>query len=301
MDAPAQRTLMEKWKEHYTNRDFKIKPERASFVGVSFFWGFTLSLMYSTLFVLIPEVAKDDPETAFWLQAIVGVIFVESVMNWFLTARKWVSQATIARVPQAEGNGGSLSDDWRICLTCQMMVPPRSHHCKLCQMCILKRDHHCFFTGSCIGFNNQRRFVVFVFYVAAGSLYGIALLFWYLNDPLPFLKYDTFCTYLPFVALWQWVFGYLTTGLFMLLLQLYLCFVTLIGAGGFVIWELVVIVRGQTSFEAARNIQFYRTNLLYHIRSVFGPFWIVNFIFPLPTSPEGDGVHWPTLTRSKAY
>ena len=94
---------------------------------------------------------------------------------------------------------------WKWCNKCQMNVPPRSHHCKvylhgiflffvkakstslysvifllfvsgkICRKCILKRSHHCFLTNTCIGFTNQRYFLMMSFYLAIGcigSLWG---------------------------------------------------------------------------------------------------------------------------------
>jgi len=66
--------------------------------------------------------------------------------------------------------------DFRTCPVCLLMAPPRSHHCKICNCCVLKRDHHCFFTASCIGFNNQRYFVVFTFYTSVSCAVGALLL-----------------------------------------------------------------------------------------------------------------------------
>lgn len=56
------------------------------------------------------------------------------------------------------------------CKICRIHVPPRCHHCVLCNCCILKRDHHCFFMCSCVGYYNQKYFILFCFWqsVAAG-------------------------------------------------------------------------------------------------------------------------------------
>ncbi|GIX65251.1 palmitoyltransferase, putative [Babesia caballi] len=48
-----------------------------------------------------------------------------------------------------------------ICLTCNMVKPPRSHHCGLCGVCMIRQDHHCAWLNSCIAKNNQRSFAVF--------------------------------------------------------------------------------------------------------------------------------------------
>jgi len=66
--------------------------------------------------------------------------------------------------------------EFQTCPVCLLMTPPRSHHCKICNCCVLKRDHHCFFTASCVGFNNQRYFVVFMFYMSVSCAAGTLLL-----------------------------------------------------------------------------------------------------------------------------
>jgi len=55
--------------------------------------------------------------------------------------------------------------------------PPRTHHCKTCNRCIIKMDHHCPFMNNCIGISNYRTFMLTIFYIALGTLYGILLLF----------------------------------------------------------------------------------------------------------------------------
>ncbi|KAH8295020.1 hypothetical protein KR018_005793 [Drosophila ironensis] len=64
---------------------------------------------------------------------------------------------------------------WHHCTICHLQVPPRSWHCKVCNCCILKRDHHCTFAANCIGHNNQRYFIGFLFYLCFGS--GLALIY----------------------------------------------------------------------------------------------------------------------------
>lgn len=40
------------------------------------------------------------------------------------------------------------------CLKCQIVRPPRCHHCSQCQRCVLQFDHHCIWVNNCIGYNN---------------------------------------------------------------------------------------------------------------------------------------------------
>jgi len=68
-------------------------------------------------------------------------------------------------------------------------------------------------------------------------------------------------------------------------------------AFGYFLWEICIIVREQTSYEAAKNIRTYSTksDLTTRFKQVFGPHWFVNFVLPLPTLPDGvDGIHWKT-------
>mmetsp|Transcript_23789 Transcript_23789/g.48748 ORF Transcript_23789/g.48748 Transcript_23789/m.48748 type:complete len:542 (+) Transcript_23789:82-1707(+) len=62
------------------------------------------------------------------------------------------------------------------CHKCNMFRPPRAHHCKICQVCVLQMDHHCPWVNNCIGYNNYRSFVLLIFYLATGCIYGSMLL-----------------------------------------------------------------------------------------------------------------------------
>jgi len=50
----------------------------------------------------------------------------------------------------------------RFCKHCMNYKPDRSHHCKSCRKCILKMDHHCVFIANCVGFYNQKYFILFL-------------------------------------------------------------------------------------------------------------------------------------------
>ncbi len=67
--------------QQHSNRHIKLFQR----LGVPFFWGFTLSLMYSSLCVTIPHVVHET--TGFYLSGAVWFIFVQSVLNWFLISR----------------------------------------------------------------------------------------------------------------------------------------------------------------------------------------------------------------------
>lgn len=70
----------------------------------------------------------------------------------------------------------SDSAAWTFCKKCQHHRPPRCHHCSVCQRCILQFDHHCIWVNQCIGYNNYRSFVLFLFYTTLSCVYGCAML-----------------------------------------------------------------------------------------------------------------------------
>ncbi|VTZ67155.1 palmitoyltransferase DHHC1, putative [Plasmodium chabaudi chabaudi] len=49
-----------------------------------------------------------------------------------------------------------------VCVTCNIIKPPRVHHCADCFHCVVHQDHHCVWVDNCIGINNQRSFYFFI-------------------------------------------------------------------------------------------------------------------------------------------
>ena len=145
MDASASKSLKEKWRDHWDTRHAMLSPsQQTNICGVIFFWFFTLSLMYSSLWITIPSYSTGFAQNM--MLTVVLVIFIESCINWILAAQTKVNRVTSCDVVA----NGELPEGWRICVTCQVPTPPRSHHCKICNACVLKRDHHCFFTGTLV-------------------------------------------------------------------------------------------------------------------------------------------------------
>lgn len=67
-----------------------------------------------------------------------------------------------------------LEEFWpRKCKECDAIKPIRTHHCSVCNKCVFLMDHHCPWINNCVGMENQRYFLLFVFYLMMGTFYMV--------------------------------------------------------------------------------------------------------------------------------
>lgn len=66
--------------------------------------------------------------------------------------------------------------DATFCNKCQIVRPPRCHHCSICNRCVLQFDHHCVWLNNCIGYNNYRPFFLTLVFIVLGCWYGVIIL-----------------------------------------------------------------------------------------------------------------------------
>ena len=168
---------------------------------------------------------------------------------------------------------------WNYCSRCDMLKPPRCHHCVLCNKCVLKRDHHCFFARQCVGYKNFRYFTVMIFWCTIGTTFALCHIIPYSYNEV--LKDGNYIDIIVPLTMIRWVFGY--AEFFMIfyvsavgLLVVFVIYSFTLSLG---IWEL--IFNGKTMFEMENHIQIYDTRTAREkFRAVFGYYWPINFIMP---------------------
>ena len=182
---------------------------------------------------------------------------------------------------------------WGLCHVCHMDQPPRSHHCKICNGCILKRDHHCFLVGTCIGHYNQRYFVVFTFYTA---LYSYVLLFLthiYMTDNFwPNVGYMDYL--LPWTIMRAVIGGAYEFKFVLMMCHYYVLVWCAPMCTSFFIFQMIIIPTGKTRREFVNQECVRTMSMSENYRSVFGEFWVVNFILPavILFRQPSDGTEW---------
>lgn len=53
-----------------------------------------------------------------------------------------------------------------MCWQCNRRRPERAHHCSICGHCFMRMDHHCPWIANCVGFKNQKYFILMTFWGA---------------------------------------------------------------------------------------------------------------------------------------
>lgn len=100
--------------------------------------------------------------------------------------RAMLSDPGIVPLPQANLDFSDLhsgvrkplnqsENGWTVCGKCETYRPPRAHHCRICRRCIRRMDHHCPWINNCVGENNQKYFLQFLFYVGIAAIHAILI------------------------------------------------------------------------------------------------------------------------------
>ncbi|XP_060572217.1 uncharacterized protein LOC132730338 isoform X2 [Ruditapes philippinarum] len=329
LPAPEEENLsfMEKWRKHMDRK----KKEANDFIQVIFMRGLMLfqapTQIYAFMYYIIPHIFEDySPWTIYYMKVLAWFVLLNGLTNWlcvilydpqypktkdnpFLQVNQQYDTLPdhfIAPIEQATSNQNQLNGHcvydmtskealpWNFCKECQMHVPPRTHHCKFCKTCILKRDHHCFMVGNCIGFKNQRYFIVLAFYAMITGVLGGYFTFKYVRNVI-WPSLDSWSDMFFPITIFRCLFGDIKGINCLLIVHLYLEF--FFGVIGFVYFtsQMTISANGKTLFEVAKKVPIKNMNSINrNLKSVFGDFWVLNFLFPMTLifRQRDDGIHW---------
>lgn len=180
----------------------------------------------------------------------------------------------------------------KYCNKCEKPKPPRAHHCHICDMCVLRMDHHCPWLSSCVGYNNHRYFVLFLFYLwsccllLTSFLGSVAMDWWPVDNDL----WYEYHSYLSFIMV--------------------LCFSLGITLFGFTAWHVYLVVTNQTTIEFQFNklkqfsidkydsslpVNEYDVGIRRNVEQIFGHGAVWSYVMPTLKKPPLNGVDWPTV------
>jgi len=184
-------------------------------------------------------------------------------------------------------DGTLPGSDWKHCIDCGTSMPPRSHHCPLCRHCVALRDHHCFFTASCVGRDNRRHFIAFCVDCAIGTAYAFQVALQYVSS---FHGDGGYVYFILPIAVVRWILGWQSGTSVLCVGFTYICAVSFLGSVAVAIWQVFLVIRGQTSHEYNKGRSwnggsFGLRTVVRNVRFVFGPYWLVVFLCPWPIFP----------------
>ena len=187
----------------------------------------------------------------------------------------------------------------RKCGKCNLLKPPRAHHCSVCGVCVMKMDHHCPWINNCVGIANYRYFFLFLFFLAQACLFIVVVFGIFFYDII-----------FAFSRRGSRSFRNCIMMSFMICASI---FAALCVLGGF---HFYLILTNQTTIEfqlnivrrrqCRRNGEFFRNpydmGRSRNCREVFGPnsLWGLKWMFPyLAEPPTGDGFKYATITGTE--
>lgn len=138
----------------YFNVQMKYSPQDRS-LAMPFLFLFSTVLVIGSTHALLQIVIDALPEE-YYLLVPLGVFYICFYASYFalLTSPKGL--------PKGTRYDDLISKD-EVCTDCICEKEPRSYHCEICKLCIRRYDHHCPWINGCVGQNNLKRFILFLF------------------------------------------------------------------------------------------------------------------------------------------
>lgn len=240
---------------------------------------------------------------------VIGLVTIEVIMVlWSYLAATYIDPGfPLVHLPLSEPIMVKGDGNARFCHKCKIAKPDRAHHCRSCGRCVLKMDHHCPWLSGCIGYRNQKAFVLFISYA---SVYAYTmLLFGAFAAPYLFAH----ASYDQALLSVQWAILLAFAGVFGTVLAWF--------AG----WHIYLVLHNRTTIEsmeitryltdrrigsnAREQLKKYRNSSQHSLNNpfdvgkrrnfeqVFGPLGLKNLL-PIP-SANGDGHSFPINNEAR--
>ena len=264
-------------------------------IGAGYFILMVVTNFILSMYVVLPAVFSHNPSLVLFHKRMIYFFLLNVLGNYTLG---WLSSSSVRNLKVEKK---SKVDFPKTCKKCEERIPNRCHHCPLCNTCVLKRDHHCFFMCTCIGHYNQKYFIMFCFYQFIAGIYAGVLNIAYLRFKYGVVFYgpQTFITLLP-TSLHEWWFkGDVYSSQLFLVAVFYGTMLAGFSAGGFFYWQMVLVYFGQTTHEQRCGIDDYSNTLWCNFKDVFGKWWFISLIIPLPLPPSGNGIYRKVIHSKK--
>lgn len=190
------------------------------------------------------------------------------------------------------------NSNWTYCTVCDCMKPPRAWHCKICNKCCLKRDHHCYYFANCIGYYNERYYIMFLIYCFMAMVYAVVYNVYFLTQFLTGTKITVmFKMLFPFIGL---IVNFGSESLYIILILVHIIVASC--SGFYIFYHLNLILIGKTTHEnrCSKNNSIYDQGWQLNLIESFGTRWYLAWILPCIDSPlPGNGVEWEVNYKNK--
>ncbi|KAH9489732.1 hypothetical protein Btru_057094 [Bulinus truncatus] len=310
--------LVQKLKAHYKKKSSTDTSSRHLFRVLFQFQAITQ--LYMTLVYLIPQVFSSwDPITQYYLKVFSCYVFAMGQANWLCSIcysnrlpdirdrpnmehQEWFKNVSETfgqtRIDIQPRVLDSIGLEWKYCTFCERYKPPRTHHCSLCRCCVLRRDHHCYMIGKCIGHYNQRYFIVLCFWGVITGVIGFYMTVMYLTS---LSEAFTFIDYIFPWSLFKFLIGRVSWQFLMLTFHAEM--LAVFGTMSFIygIGQFSLVCMGCTMYEVAKQVEInVSSTMAENIRTVFGDYWALNFLFPAQIlfKQRHDGMHYENIKLS---
>lgn len=158
---------------------------------------------------------------------------------------------------------------------------------------MLKRVHHCFLTGSCIGFHNQKFFIMFCLWSSISLGFCVYLQLSFLHADLPLNSLEIF-TYIPPVAIIKYIIGSISFMQTLISVHFFVTGASFLTAVLAFLWHIFLLFEGLTMHEGFKGIYGYAGTRMENVRSVFGSIFTIPILifFPYRFENSMDGIQW---------